>query len=515
MLLSFALVMAWALSVPAQSGPKDGGNPPSKSSNKGGSKDQDKGKDEDKSSTKATDPAKVEEQEKEGVVDTAKVEKATLEERFVDPRVTDELLKNEHKQLNPPSKALSADEERFLVDQSKKAGVPDRPLIIRFVQQQAAQLTNRKNVQAMLELNGKAEDASKIDEAARKLIRLYDNANESGNTAFRDALTLELTAKGIGGELAKNNIFARNQYMVILSRSRDPKAIPVFIAQLNDRDQILSVKLMAAVGLTNLVQGGRDLGNKDPGDLARAAKALSDFLVHEKDIFWPVQFRALQALGSLRVSTEKPSAQKAEIAETALSFLADPDTNLIVRAWAAWALGLLTPVNTSYNYTLVATHAGYAAVDIGNKIVDIQPKSPAQARKLTDALLQLLECFVVDPKQIRNAGLVNMGAAIPAAQQSAVAEIEKRVHSVVVAAVELDQAIKRLQPERRVLLASKVKELQDYLDAHRPTAVSLIPDGADFPFPDPKPKPLQAVEPAPKKKDARGPQAKAATGGPR
>ena len=68
-----------------------------------------------------------------------------------------------------------------------------------------------------------------------------------------------------------------------------------------------------------------------------AAKVVADFLEQEKDLPWPVQYRALEALGSLRqASTARPKGGQPEMASAAIRFLADPEAKPEVRAEAGW-----------------------------------------------------------------------------------------------------------------------------------------------------------------------------------
>jgi hypothetical protein len=517
--LSFALVMAWALTVPAQSEPQDkpspkGGQAGSKAPSSGKAKD--KGQDEDEGQDEETDKKADGGKAKEGEDAAAKPAKTELEERFVDERITDEMISKDYKTLFPNEKSWSrADQERLNPMAAGDSAI-DNTLLKHFVHAAAADLTNKRYVNALRNDDGNPADVENFEQAARRLIKAYDTANERKNSPFRDRLTDELIDKTVGPELLKNNIYARNQYMIALSRSRTPKALETFVSQLNDRDQILSVKLMAAVGTTNLAQEHE----LDSQQAIRAAKALSGFLDNEKDAFWPIQFRALQALGWLRLTTERGSAGKAEFAETALTLLADPEAHLMVRSWAAWALGMMTPPSSmKYNFLLIATQTGYLAAQIGDRVIEIYPKvttrkdeHPEPARKLINELLLVRQAFRADPQVgPPKGGILNMNNPSLTSQQVPIREIEKRIREVATAAIALDQAVSRSREARRLELYVRVQELLTYLDNNKPGDLALVPGGNPFPLPEVTL--VKRPEPEPAKKKADGRQAKAGGAG--
>ena len=123
-------------------------------------------------------------------------------------------------------------------------------------------------------------------------------------------------------------------YMLALSNARDAAALPIFAQVMKDQQQPLTLKILAAVGLSDSAQNGRI--DVSPAQAKPAARAVADFLEGERDTFWPAQYRALQALGALRQAASNPLKPDADLAATALSFLADREANPSVRVWAAW-----------------------------------------------------------------------------------------------------------------------------------------------------------------------------------
>ncbi len=202
-----------------------------------------------------------------------------------------------------------------------------------YVKHQIAELTSRTNIDAMLKSDAKSEGAKAIEDAGSKLINPLVLATQSDNAVFRSEFAKALIA--VAPEVMKNHLFARTQLIMALSRAQDPVALPVLISQIQDPKQPASIKLLAAVGLTNLARGGR-WSEANPAEAMKAAQAVAVFLRDEPETFWPVQVKILQALGDLRQASADLQQPKGEFAAAALKVLADPKTNLAARAWAAW-----------------------------------------------------------------------------------------------------------------------------------------------------------------------------------
>jgi hypothetical protein len=130
--------------------------------------------------------------------------------------------------------------------------------IERFIQAQAKELTDRSNISALLtpEANPNPNNPKNqaIEKATDRLLEPLLIAPASTNARFRSAYTQALLK--VMPDLLKNHLFARTEAMIVLSKAGDPQALDLFVAQLNDPEQVMMVKLLAAVGLTNIVQGG-------------------------------------------------------------------------------------------------------------------------------------------------------------------------------------------------------------------------------------------------------------------
>jgi hypothetical protein len=483
---TLAVVIATPLLVPAQ---QSSGQPESKT--------------KDVPKDGAAPAGKAAEAEEEGVVDARKSATSDLEARYLDVR-TRQAIDNNFPELFKASisaaqlKQLPALEKQFAAMAAGQAAV-NLDVIRQVVRAETAQLTNHENIKAMLDedppANASDEDVKRwalaraakvkvIEDATETVVQALNTANARNNSGFRSALTKEMVA--VAPEVLKNHLFARNQFMVALSRSHDEQAIPVFVEQLDDPDQVLAVKLNGAIGLIELADDGR---SEVSGTAAvHAAKALADFLGREKSTFWPVQERAVRALGALRQSTSTPNPPTADLSEAVLELLADPTVSPFVRSRAAWALGLMRPLHPRYNFALIAAHAGTAAADIADHLVAVQPTNPDLAIKLAALLLQIEEGLRGDPHSgIRDEGLLNASHPNLSSQQTAVAEVERNVRAVAKAAADLLSEVSGRLPKARAALSQRARALRDSVAKNKPSDLALIPGGEQFRIPEPKP----------------------------
>ncbi|MBX6314670.1 MAG: hypothetical protein IRY99_17410, partial [Isosphaeraceae bacterium] len=259
---------------------------------------------------KAAVGARDAEQKKKGAVDTSKeASKVEPPEQWPpDPRVQNALEGN----FRPlqGGRAPSRDEQSAVLGLTAPAET-----IAKYVRYYAAELTNPSYLKALTDPDGDTSRARKIAEATDKLVQPLMAANAKGNTSFRREYTKALLA--LMPELLKNQLHARIEAMLVLSRSGDPQAVPTFIEQLKDPDQVIAVKDLAAIGLLNVAQGGR--ARLDEATVAiPGAAALTEFLEKEPEAPWPVKAHALEALGALRQPTPNPLRAQADFATTAL-----------------------------------------------------------------------------------------------------------------------------------------------------------------------------------------------------
>lgn len=466
-----ALAVATGLLLPAALVParaQDEGTPPKKAKTAA---------DPGASKTKADPAAEAAEDAKAEAKATAK--KADSPDRWEDPNAA-AALKNDFPQL--PS-ALSTPAEKTQIDRLAAGQGPlDRAVIDRYVKNRAAALTSHANIKSLQDPEAKPDAAKALERATSELMGPLLVPLSGGNAAFRKEYVAKLIE--VFKPIWVGNLHSRTMAMIVLSRCGDPQAVPVFIAQLNDPKQLAIVKLLSAVGITNVTENGhRQL---DGSQAIPAARALSDFLRREPETFWPAQFRAMEALGSLRLSTEQPTSVKAEFADTAMRFLTDPKAPPQVRAWAGWALGFMDvpPSIRTYNFPLVALSMGRAAADIGTLIAEMPDGSMLRVVRLTNLLIQLHQGFTGEP-DIRGSGLSRSVHPAFSGSQSVVAEVERRVRALTRAALDLSTAVGSQIAEKRKGVVAAVNDLKGYLAKPPAHAKSLYTGGPTFPDPQP------------------------------
>jgi len=419
------------------------------------------------------------EQEQAGVVDPSAAKKKTRVEIFQDPRTEPTLAVDKFTPLPAVRNAPSAKE---IKDMATGAANSNRAQIEEFVKAQAAALTNRNNLKALFDTGENVRFTAAVmkefDKAATALMEPLSMAPNAVNTQFRKDYVAALLSTM--PKLLNNHLYARTEAMIVLATTGDPEALPIFTAQLKDPDQVLAVKLWAARGITNATQNGRrDL---DQGRANAAAKALSDFLQSEADAPWPVQMRALEALGSLRFATDAQGRGMAEMATAALRFVADSDATPDVRAYGAWALGMMkTSQVPGFNYPLAAYHIGQATVDLAEGVDSSISESTERATHLAGLILYRLLPALRGEEGVRESGLLNSSGLGGPARKN-LTDMATRMQAVSVAAFNVVSTAlpKSTFDSRKKELNAKVAALKDYLAKNKPSDTRLVPGGAEF-----------------------------------
>jgi hypothetical protein len=356
--------------------------------------------------------------------------------------------------------------------------IMDKDVIKRVVDAMAAKLTDRSNVQALVDpppgLNPNAPANRGIQEATTALLVPLFGAKSNKNQAFlpiyyralRDALT----------PLLKNHLVPRVQAMIVLGEAGAADFLPLYEAQIKDPNQTIWVKLWALEGMVNVVDDG---GRLTAQDQIVAAKTVSDFLENEDGIPWPVQLRAMEALSAMRRGYEPNRAKKADMASAAMSLLADPNAKVEVRSEAARALGLMeTSSVPKYNYRLVVHTAGQLAAELGNRVASGYDKNQDKAKYATALLIgPVYQAFDGVPGA-RDSGLAHVVAGESAAYVQSIFDLVKPVAK---AAVDLNAAGSRQAKERQKDLLARVAVLKDFLNKNAPGDRHLVPDGTEYP----------------------------------
>jgi hypothetical protein len=365
----------------------------------------------------------------------------------------------------------------------------DRNMVARFLHQQSQRLTSHRNIEALMAPPSEVADkkikpdvVQAIADAGTDLIDPIKAATAVNNTTFKRDYTAALLDKDILPKLLANHLFARTQAMLALSQTGEPQALDTFIATIKDKDQPLSVKVLAVDGITNIARGGRR-AVEPPQTAIKAAQALALFLSSEEvEPFWPAQSHALQGLGSLRLSTVDQNSGKFELAALAESYLADTKRHPEVRANAAWALGMMRIIgekDRQFNYPLIAHDMGDLAADLGDRalaanVVALKSKDPTDvADYLTGLLVYQVSYGLNRDPEIPNSGLVN-AQAISLKDKSAAQAIMKSVQAVAAAAVELHRAAGAQAPGAQKAMEARIKELKATLAKNAPAKRDLV-----------------------------------------
>ena len=377
-----------------------------------------------------------------------------------------ELLRNEFKEL--PTTLLVDRERTALVEMARGQGAFDAALIRKYVNSYAAELTKHVNIAAMLGTDSTARNQKAMDEAAGRLLQPLLEPATAANATFRREYANALLAQAPA--LLQGHMLTRTFYMVVLSRAGSEDLVPLLIEQVRDPEQTYMVKLLAAVGLTNISQNGR----KPPEASSRAipaAKAIADFLrVAPPDAPWPVVCRNLEALGSLRQSAGNPLSGQADIADVAFELLSRRDVDPQVRIWAGWALSRLQYPATvrDLNLDTVAYLLSETAVYLSEQATQIPLKGGNLARnqrlvaRVAESLLRILESFT-GTSEIRGSGLT------PLSRESAyVRALEQRVRAVASNCLDLSQAVGTQAEPTRNALAESALQLRTYLQQNPP-----------------------------------------------
>jgi hypothetical protein len=209
-----------------------------------------------------------------------------------------------------------------------------------------------------------------------------------------------------------------------------------------------------------------------------ASRALADFLNREAETFWMAQVRALEALGALRQASGSVLQGKAEMSITALKFLADAKQRPDVRAWAAWALGMMqvSPAGPKLNYALVAYHIGLLAAELGETIAE---SDLVRARYPTGLLVYQVFNALHGETGVRGSGLVNQTNL--GTSQALVKELDTLVGRVAAAAIGVTTAVGTQLPQRQQELRARVNDLRAVLAKSAPKDLQVIPGGPSFP----------------------------------
>ncbi len=369
--LAIALVLAWAAPSQARQAAKK--EAPAKTSPADSDDD-----DTDTPKSKGAKTAAAKAGEGTAGDDSAQTRKIVPNEVFRDPIAEKLLDVDDFKPIIKP--AVTPDDLReFKAIAGGANPNVDKALIERVIDAMVAKLTDRTNIQALIDMNAKinpnSPTAHAIQEATSTLIDPLFAARGISNDKFLVVYNRLLIQKLV--PLLKNHLIPRVQAMIILGESGSTEMLPIYEAQIKDKTQTVWVKLWAMEGMANIIEtGGRLNGTSQ----VNAAKVVADFLEND-DVPWPAQLRGLEVLTAMREGFEPNRPNEAAMASVAMRLLSDTDSKPEVRAEAARALGMMRITGSvpKYNYALVAHSIGELAADLAAEIETLLPDSPVRA----------------------------------------------------------------------------------------------------------------------------------------
>jgi hypothetical protein len=357
----------------------------------------------------------------------------------------------------------------------------DRPLIEQVVDAMVAKLTDHTNIRALVDpppnQRPSAPETHAIQDATLTLLEPLFTAKAAKNQAFLAVYSQVLIKKL--EPLLKNHLIPRIQSMIILGEGGFADALKIYLEQIRNPNQTVWVKLWALEGIANIVQDG---GVMPASAQIEAGKTIADFLDKEDDIPWPVQLRALEALGAMRQGYLPNLPKRADMANTAMRMLVDSDAKPEVRAEAARALGLMqiTSAVGRYNFPLVAHAIGQLGADLAAMIESNFATNPSKARYLAVLLAgPVFEAFA-GVEGARSSGLLNADAG---ASADYIRKLHDQLRPVMKAVADLSFSARSQIPNRRKDLLAQVAALRSYLDKNAPPDRHLVQGGPDFPSP--------------------------------
>jgi hypothetical protein len=437
--------------------------------------------------------------DKKPPVDEAKKddpEPAPTEQVFVDPGAKKALTVFNPMNYNgrPIKVGGSGDDGSKIQNIASRLMNIDPDFMKNYIEFFTVELTKRENLNAVLNppANLKPLDPASraLEKAVAALNKPIIDAKAIGNPEFLNVYERLLFESSLPKLLEPNhNYLSRIDAAIVLGMAGNPSAVALdlYINQIKKPDQLIWVKLWAARGLSIAAQEGEiDL---DASKANQAAEALIGWLDSDPKLPWPAQMRALEALGSLRVATANTGQKRIDVASVAMRFLADPDASPMVRAWAAWALGVMKVPSglTPYNFPLVGQEIGELVVDLGNRIVQEYDDAPADFDKQKDAATQLtsLLLFQVCPsligvERVRDSGLLRAPHKNAADARPFLTKLDDKVRAVTREAYDLLKTAGAGNKVARDRLDSKLADLKSYLAGTTPKDRHLVPGGPEF-----------------------------------
>ncbi len=369
------------------------------------------------------------------------------------------------------------------IDQVKQmAGSPlvavDQTVMQNVVNGMIAQLTNTKNIQAVIDPNDKtnpnSSTARAIQESTQHLLEPIFMARNAKNVQFQTKYNQVLLQRL--APVLKHHLVPRIQAMIVLGQSGNPEALKLFLEEIKNPAQTVWVKLWAFRGITNIKLLSNRLSASQEID---AAKAVADQLVQHKDWPWTVQLRALESLAALRQGFLPTSPRTADMASAAFQYLIDKSLKPDVRAEAARALGAMqiTTAVPKYNFEVAAYATAQLSVELGEQVLSAFTENKTRAQKLTTLLVgPVFQAFEGDPANRDSGFLRNPSLANRADVQKYLDAVRPMAKTAVALVGAPTGQIKALTED----LTAKLATLKDYLAKNPPASLQLFTGGPEY-----------------------------------
>ena len=420
----------------------------------------------------------------EALADPSQTQKVSPVEIFKDPNAEELLNPKKYRPIGNRA-PMPDDLEAVRTMAGDSNAAVDRTLIQRFVDGMVAQLTDPKNIQALigspLGSNRATPAAQAIEQATANLIEPIYSARGAQNNRFLNTYNSVLLRSL--APLLKHHLVPRVQAMIILGQTGNADAFKLFVDEIKNPQQTIWVKLGAIRGITAIKKnsGARLTASQD----IEAARIMADLVSDtHKDVPWPVRLRALEALSYLRQGFVPSAPKSAEMAVAVMGVLSDPKARSDVRAEAAKALGMMqiSSAVSNYNFSLVAHATAQLAAHVGDQIVANysetgKPLNVTKADYLTTLLIGPIYQTFEGLPEARESGLLHVGAGVA---RGDVEKVFEPTRPVVRAALELVRAPTGQLKARRKDLIDRVAALKEYLAKNAPANHHLVPGDEGF-----------------------------------
>jgi len=417
--------------------------------------------------------------------DPSQTQKVAPVEVFKDPNAEEILnVKNFNPIRNRPP--MPGDLEAVKVMAGNPNAAVDTTVIRRLVDGMVAQLTETKNIQALIDpppgLSASSPTMRAIEDATKNLVEPLYMARAVKNARFLTEYNRVLVRSL--QPLLKHHLVPRVQAMIVLGQSGNAEALKLFLDEIKNPQQTLWVKLWAIRGITNIKQN--PTARLTAAQEIEAARVIAEQLDEKtKDMPWPLQLRALEALTNLRQGYIPAAPKNAEMAAASMRILTDPKARTEVRAEAARTLGMMqiTAAVPGYNYLLIAYATAQLAAQVGGQILANysadkgKPLNATKAEYLTTLLVGPIYQAFEGQAGVRESGLLHGNAT---AARDEIQKFADQLKPVAKAALELVRAPTGQLKARRADLSARVDALEAFLAKNVPANHHLVPDDDGF-----------------------------------